>query len=993
MLASESLPARLQQMFAASPLLLSSNQDSLVGLEELKMLEQLGLPKQVKLDTKPIALRNFDQFEALCRRVVDAMHAPRVLMEDQAYQKLGAKHFRSIGKELEDALATGKLELVGRDLQVVKKMLLVQQFLYRSGSRVFSIHLASSLGFDSSNKPASMLIPRALMDHAQSLGSVNIGNTKANKTCAAAFAYLALHADGLATVDSSRCSVMDTGAAIWGLVLQQPTCRLTKLTLRKAKIGDLGAMALAIGLSKARTLEFLSLEGNLIKSKGVQHLGRALLQNPVLKELNLNDNRAGSAGGCAVASFLLHPNCRLQILHFEKNDIGPRGGKAISVAVSRNTCLLELYLGRNDLEDDGAAPFGTCLEFNQTLRILDLSDCDISNVGLAGIGLGLRVNSSLEHLVCPEQMIADAGCCALAASLAMNPRSGLLTLDLRMNMIRNAGAEALATWLEIPSCKLEQLCLGDNDVMDQGARRFGQCLLTNATYSKLRVLDLSGNPMAARAFNASLRPINQQTSRLTRVLVMADGSRITRRNTRAFGATIARYRMNGTYYSLLLVVTLLSQWLDLGLDVYVCYNQVVLALQTGFTYDFVYAALLGLFVALPYLYTVVFFRLPEDASKYNQRGCCSSYSMAKLQLLAINLFQLRLAYEIYLSLRSELTTLSYASIRLVQCVLGAMPQSLVQLHILLSSANLLVIERKGLTGEWRILTMLVSLCFSVGMMSSTVCFIYEEKFVSNWKKVDFRFEFATYVLGMVTAFGYHLCHYVFRALFLVLVASFYGPVLGCGLVLLGLAARWVLWYCFASQRRKLFILVSYLVGIASWDKRRIARAAHLIELVEAGLVIAPFWVPVDYIAQIPDTGDFYLGFQKQAWLDLIRVVGPIPLTCAVGGGWLVSTYLYFAFVEQLHPYTDVVERCDMDRAAAVAQQPFSAHAVMVLRKRREGRPVAFRVANPAANPLEVLDAQEELETNAAMERSRTRQLRTHLGMSSSTSQELDWDLL
>ncbi|KAH9261893.1 hypothetical protein BASA81_000549 [Batrachochytrium salamandrivorans] len=996
MLASESLSARLQQMFETSSLLLSSNQDLLAGLEEFKTLEQLGLPKRVKLDTKPITLRNFVQFESLCRRLVDAMHAPRVLMEDQAYQKLGAKHFKSIGKDLDDAIATGKLELVGKDLQLVKKMLLVQQFLYRSGSRVFSIHLASSLGFDSSNKPVSMLIPRALMDHAQSLGSININNTKANKTCAAAFAYLALRADGLVAMDSSRCSVMDTGAAIWGLVLQQSTCRLTKLTLRKAKIGDLGAMALAIGLSKARTLEFLSLEGNLIRSKGVQHLGRALLQNPVLRELNLNENRAGSSGGCAVASFLLHPNCKLEILHLEKNDIGPRGGKAISVAVSRNTCLLELYLGRNDLEDDGAAPFGTCLEFNQTLRILDLSDCDISNVGLAGIGLGLRVNSSLQHLICPEQLIADAGCCALAASLAMNPYSGLLTLDLRMNMIRNAGAEALAMWLEIPSCKLEQLCLGDNDVMDQGARRFGQCLLTNATYSKLKVLDLSGNPMAAKAFNSSLRPINQQTNRFTRVLVMADGARITRRNIRAFGAMITRYRMDGMYYSVLLVFTIFSQWLDLGLDVYVCYNQVVLALHTMFTYDFVYAALLGVFVALPYLYTVVFFRLPEDASKYNQRGCCSSYSVAKLQLLGINLLQLRLAYEIYLSLRSELTTLSYASIRLVQCVLGAMPQSLIQLHILLSSANLLVIERKGLTGEWRILSMLLSLCFSFGMISSTVCFIYEEKFVTNWKKVDFRFEFITYVLGMTVAFGYHLCHYVFRALFLVLVACFYGPVLGCGLVLLGLAARWVLWYCFGSQRRKLFIVVSYLVGIASWDKRTIARVAHLIELVEAGLVIAPFWVPTEYIVQIPDTGEFYLGFQKQQWLDLIRVVGPIPLSCVVGGGWAVSTYLYFAFVEQLHPYTDVDERCNMDRAAAMAQQPFSAHAIMVLEKRRDGngRPAAFRV--PAGNTInqtnEVLDAQEELETNTALERSRTRQLHTHLGIRSSTSQEMDWDL-
>jgi len=858
-------------------------------------------------------------------------------------------------------------------------MKLLAEFIWRHTDAITAFDAEKAKGF---TKRHCLMVMQALKE-CRGLTTLDFDNTEMCKEGSAAVALIAKVSTNLQAISLVKTSTTDAGAAFWGLALATGCPSLTSLDLSDCKIGASGATSLAIGLSEHKSLRILNLSNNRVDRPGCQRLGEALLANPVLEELNLSGNSIGSRGASSIAAFIIHPRCQLKTLVLTNNDIGPRGGRALALGMSYNKSIVTLEMSQNDLGDIGAAGFGRCLEMNSTMRLFNISDCDITDLGATGLSFGLKKNVGLRVLKAASQVIGDAGCANMARMLSENPDSRLHVLDFSTNTIRDTGALALAEMLK-HNTSLHELILADNEIQDEGARAMGQ-VLGDQLNRTLKVLDVSENPISAEVSlhffaKAEHRLITQSTQRLD---VLAQGTSMARGNLRGCGVIVLRSEMPKYYAIFLFIVSLIGGWAGLASNLLVAYNTVMAAYTNPTTGGQIYAALTCIFIILPFLYLVVVFSLPEDESditvegdeedseagtgkkntkkhllessslmlgkafpmgegtsftdhlrEVSSRGC----TPGRLKLLFLNVTYTRIPYEIYLSYKTGMTTLALSSIRLSNMMFGSIPQSIIQLHILFSSVIITKIHQGGLViyvgtnSDFSALVLVVSVAFSVSVLSSTLSGLYEEKFMTNWKRVAMANEDLAYAIAYVACYVYHFTHYLFRALTITWIASMYGALLAVGFYLFGCLLRLGILVVTKSQRRKLFAIVSYLVGAASWDTRLAARLAVICELLETLIVIVPVWLPLDQIQA--DFNSAPLAFQTN-WYALVTIIGPVVFTALLYGCAGVSLLLYIFFIERIHPYRDVHKVIDLGVARDMADSPFSEQASNTRKRRRD----------------------------------------------------------
>jgi Ran GTPase-activating protein (RanGAP) involved in mRNA processing and transport len=869
-------------------------------------------------------------------------------------------------------------------------MKLLAEYVWRHTDAITGFDAAKAKGFE---KRHCLMLMQALKE-CRGLKLLNFDDTKMCSEGAAAAALVAKVSPHLEVASLNNCSVSDAGAMFWGLALATGCPNLVALDLTNCKIGKNGAVALAIGVSKHQNLKVLNLSKNLIDREGCRRLGEALLVNPILEELNLTSCSIGSRGASSLAAFIINPNCKLRTLVLSNNDIGRRGGRALAVGMSMNKSITTLDLSVNDLSDIGAAGFGICLQRNSTLLLLDLSDCDITDLGAASVAIGLKTNTTLRSLKLACQVISDAGCVQLGRMMVANPQLHLKVLDLSTNAIRSRGASALAEML-VMNRHLSTLLLNDNEIQDEGAEPLGE-VLSDGRNKTLKVLNVSENPISEQVAikyftKAERRLVTEETARLD---IVAQGTDMARNNLRGCGVIVLRTGI-ATYYAIFYaVLSLLTGWFDFASDIFVAHNTIVDAIEHGGS--IIYAVLTTLFVAVPFLYVIVVFSLPEsetdiaaevtakeagrdseagdedvhqeetkeriDKSRthmlhsssimlgraydvksgsavsfkdHMKRVWTSACDVERVFILIFNITQTRIAYEVFLSWRQNLSTLALASIRLTNSIFESVPQSLLQLHIIMSTATLDKIRAfGGLVGpdnDFSVLILVTSVCFSVGSLSNTLSGLFEEKFVVNWKRVALANEELAYWIGFLTSYLYHFSHYLFRALTVVCIASIYEPLVAVGMVSFGLSVRLLIWFVTKSKRRKLFAVVSYLVGSAGWDTRRASRLAFTMEFLETLMVIPPLWMPREVISA--NIAAAPLAFQSN-WLVMVDIIGPIFFTAIIYGTGAIALLLYVGFIERIHAYSDVIYEVDEAAAMELAQSPFQEQADVKRRLRR-----------------------------------------------------------
>jgi len=306
----------------------------------------------------------------------------------------------------------------------------------------------------------------------------------------------------------------------------------------------------------------------------------------------------------------------------------------------------------------------------------------------------------------------------------------------------------------------------------------------------------------------------------------------------------------------------------------------------------------------------------------------------RLHLFLLNFFQLRISYEVHLSREQGITTLAYSSIRLAEVIFSSIPQSLIQLSLLLSQTYLQKIELYvGLYNgsDDTVLLLVVSVAASVAVLTNTSSGLFEQKFLVNWKRTKAHEESA-FVFGFFLTFFYHFSHYYLRGLTIILAFTIFGPSLAVALLGTGILLRLLLRYASHSERRNLFVVVSFLIGSASWDTRRSCRIVLFLESIETLIVVIPLWMPMDRI--LADCANFPLAFNPTYPL-LVTSIGPLPITIFLCVCYGISFLIYVCFIERIHPYRDVPDLVDPEAAQALANQAFQSLLHQIRQGRRE----------------------------------------------------------
>lgn len=220
---------------------------------------------------------------------------------------------------------------------------------------------------------------------------------------------------------SAVCSALRSISSLRRLDLSQnPLTRkggLTVIDLLKVRpellelyLGDTEAdIDVIVGLSTALLPGHLKLKVCDIQNPRIStleedhtiHLGRMLRVNSHISELFLGKHRMRDEGIRQLVDFLLE-NKVLRVLDLRCNDLGADGAKHIGKLLASDCRLLSLNLSGNRIgekgNDSGAKALAQGLQRNKSLRNLDLNHNSLTGLALQFLGVGISASTSLEQL-------------------------------------------------------------------------------------------------------------------------------------------------------------------------------------------------------------------------------------------------------------------------------------------------------------------------------------------------------------------------------------------------------------------------------------------------------------------------------------------------------------------------------------------------------------------------------------------------------------------
>ncbi|XP_068947807.1 leucine-rich repeat-containing protein 74A [Petaurus breviceps papuanus] len=223
--------------------------------------------------------------------------------------------------------------------------------------------------------------------------------------------------------------------------------------------------------------------------KGTKAIAIALVSNTTITRLELEDNWILEEGALALMQ-MLHENYYIQELNVSNNHLDSPGAKIITDFLLENTSSLwSIQLAGNNFNDETAQMFCNALTSNYRIKALDLSHNAFSEKGGEQLGHMLVLNEGLQTLDLSWNQLNLKGAVSLCNSLRVNIT--LKTLDLSWNGFGNEGAQALGDALRVNST-LAYLDISSNHVNNEGAIKLGKGLEFNET---LRILKMSQNPV------------------------------------------------------------------------------------------------------------------------------------------------------------------------------------------------------------------------------------------------------------------------------------------------------------------------------------------------------------------------------------------------------------------------------------------------------------------------------------------------------------------
>ncbi|NWU48314.1 LR74A protein, partial [Dromas ardeola] len=236
---------------------------------------------------------------------------------------------------------------------------------------------------------------------------------------------------------------------------------------------------------------YINLNHHGLGPKGVKAIAIALVSNTTITHLELEDNCILAEGAICIAE-MLRENSSLQKLNISNNHLDTAGAKAIASLLLDNMSNLHalhlsggLYLARRS---HCFCSF-VSLQGNYQVKELDLSHNEFSEKGGQLLGQMLASNTTLEILDLSWNHLWRKGTEALGRGLRGN--GALKILNLSWNGVGNEGALALAEALKVNKV-LVHLDISNNQINNEGAKKLCRGLEVNG---KLQILKMANNPL------------------------------------------------------------------------------------------------------------------------------------------------------------------------------------------------------------------------------------------------------------------------------------------------------------------------------------------------------------------------------------------------------------------------------------------------------------------------------------------------------------------
>ncbi|NWS37814.1 LR74A protein, partial [Probosciger aterrimus] len=244
--------------------------------------------------------------------------------------------------------------------------------------------------------------------------------------------------------------------------------------------------------------------------KGVKAIAIALVSNETVTHLELEDNCMLAEGAICIAE-MLQENSTLQELNISNNHLDTAGAEAIANLLLDNVSFLHtILLSGNNFGEESALYFSEALMSNFQVKELDLSHNEFSEKGGQLLGQMLDSNSKLEILDLSWNHLRRKGAVALGKVpkiplLSLEGNGALKILNLSWNGIGNEGANALAEVLKVNDV-LVHLDISNNQINNEGAKKLCRGLEAN---EKLRIL--GRNPLTMEGATALVLSIRKNS--------------------------------------------------------------------------------------------------------------------------------------------------------------------------------------------------------------------------------------------------------------------------------------------------------------------------------------------------------------------------------------------------------------------------------------------------------------------------------------------------
>ncbi|KAM3918894.1 NACHT, LRR and PYD domains-containing protein 12-like [Leptodactylus fuscus] len=298
--------------------------------------------------------------------------------------------------------------------------------------------------------------------------------------------------------------------------LSSPACRIEELHLAGNYLSDTSCAQLASGIRNNQSLKILGLSRNSLSGPHFSDL-MAALSSPAcrIEELHLGDNHLPDTS-CTQLASVIRNNQSLKILGLSGNRLFGPNFRDLMAALSSPACRIEeLHLDSNNLPDTSCTQLASGIRNNQSLKILDLSGNPLSGPHFSDLMAALSSPACrIEELHLAGNNLQDTSCIQLASGIRNN--QSLKILDLSYNSLSGPHFSDLMAALSSPACRIEELHLDDNDLLDTSCKQLVSGISNNKSLKKIV---LSKNHLFGPNFRDLMTALSSPDCRIEELLL------------------------------------------------------------------------------------------------------------------------------------------------------------------------------------------------------------------------------------------------------------------------------------------------------------------------------------------------------------------------------------------------------------------------------------------------------------------------------------------